>query len=87
MSDGPMPLAISWGFYGRDEDVLTIDRIRQGNGNDRFAVRHGRVCLNHKGEMEYEPQPSSRSDEFLTRCRFDTFEEAVAAAHAWMAKQ
>lgn len=34
-------------------------------------------CLNRDGEWEYEPQPSSRDDEFYARCRFASLDEAV----------
>jgi hypothetical protein len=87
MTDGPTPFAISWGFHGRDDDDITIDRMRQRDGSDKFAVRYSGCCINRNGEAEHEPRPSSRSDEFLARCRFDTFEEAVAIAHARIAKE
>lgn len=35
--------------------------------------------LNHDGGWEWEPQPSSRDEDFLKRCRFDSFEQAVEA--------
>jgi hypothetical protein len=46
----------------------------------RYAVREMGECLNTSGQWEYEPQPSSRDDAFFARCRFPTFEAAVAAA-------
>lgn len=46
----------------------------------KWAVRWLGNCLDHDGEWELEPQPSSRDDEFYARCRFDTLEEAVAMA-------
>lgn len=39
----------------------------------------GGAILSKDGEWEYEPQPSSRDDEFYSRCRFDTFDAARAA--------
>lgn len=45
----------------------------------RWAVRHLGECLNKNGEYEPEPQPSSRGDEFLDRCRFDSPEDAYVA--------
>lgn len=46
----------------------------------RFAVRKGeRFCLNVDGEWEFEPIPSSRTDEFYERCRFKSRKAAMAA--------
>lgn len=39
-------------------------------GEDKWAIRNRGECLNRNGEWEYEPLPSSRTDEFLERCRF-----------------
>lgn len=55
-----------------------IHRVSQIDGPDRFAVRHASCCLNKKGKWEYEPIPSSRTKNFFKRCRFDSFEDAVA---------
>lgn len=38
--------------------------------------------LNQDGEWEYEPLPSSRSDEFLARTRWDSAEAALAFVEA-----
>ncbi|WP_429949609.1 hypothetical protein ACQYWY_21805 [Comamonas sediminis] len=45
-----------------------------------WAVRRDGFALNKQGEWEYEPMPSSRTDEFLERCRFADVNEAIAAA-------
>ena len=63
-------------FNGMD---CTLDRVAQYNGPDRWAIRRGACCLNHDGNWEYEPLPSSRTDEFFARCRFATADEALAA--------
>ena len=42
-------------------------------------IRHLGECLNKNGEYEPEPQPSSRDDGFLDRCRFDSPEDAYMA--------
>ena len=47
--------------------------------SSRWAVRHLGECLNKNGEYEPEPQPSSRDDGFLDRCRFDSPEDAYMA--------
>lgn len=46
----------------------------------KWAVRFAGQCLSVKGRWEYEPQPSSRSDSFLRRFRFDDLEQAKEAA-------
>lgn len=58
---------------------IMIDRCRQMDGSIKYAVRQSGACLNRSGEWEYEPIPSSRDDEFLARCRFDTWEDAAKA--------
>jgi hypothetical protein len=73
-------LAYSWQIILKDKHPLEypkIDRCGQIKGDDLFAVRmHGR-CLNKEGKWEYEPIPSSRDEDFLSRCRFETFEAAT----------
>ena len=57
---------------------FTIEMARQRDGSILWAVRRGRSCLNKDLEMEYEPMPGSRDDEFLGRCRFSTAEDAYS---------
>ena len=64
-----------------------VDEVAQLKGAAKFAVRSGCTCLNKEGEMEYEPIPSSRDDEFIARCRFDTLAEAFDAAKAFLKLQ
>lgn len=67
-------------------DQCRIERTSRRDGSTLWAVRQHGDCLNVSGEFECEPQPSSRSDEFLARCRFPTAEAAYAcwesACHA-----
>ena len=56
---------------------VTLDRVRQLEGRDLWAIREAGFVLDRNGEWEYEPLPSSRDEDFLVRCRFDTPEEAV----------
>ena len=62
---------------------VRIEACRQRDGSRLWAVRNsfGDV-LNKQGEWEWEPQPSSRDEAFLRRCRFDT---PLAARDAYMA--
>ncbi len=45
-----------------------------------------KFCLNHDGEWEYEPFPSSRDKSFLERCRWSDLHEAIAFAETHMEK-
>jgi len=50
--------------------------------NDSWAIKDGGNVLCADGEWEYEPFPSSRTDEFIARTRFtldDAFHRAKAA--------
>ncbi|PXX41135.1 MULTISPECIES: hypothetical protein [Burkholderia] len=61
---------------------VAVIRTAQRSGPDKWKVIEGSHCLNKSGEWEYEPLPSSRTDEFLARCRFDSAQEAIDAALA-----
>lgn len=67
--------------YEIDEET-TAERVRQKFGSEKWAVRRNGRVLNKQGEWEWEPMPSSRDEEFLARCRFPTFVEAIDAARA-----
>jgi hypothetical protein len=63
--------------------AVSIERVQQRSGADLWAVRtKSGCCLNKEGDWEDEPQPSSRDDAFLNRCRFATSREAIDAAIA-----
>jgi len=59
---------------------LSVEERSCGNGFRKFAVvdESGRV-LSKGLEFEQEPSPSNRDDDFLSRCRFDSFEDAANA--------
>jgi len=61
--------------FGDPRICLTTQR----DGSIKWAVRRLGDCLDKDGYWRYEPQPSSRDDEFLAQCRFDSPEEALAA--------
>lgn len=74
--------ACTWEVLGSGEtaiDRIKIHRMEQLVGNDLFAVRAHGCCLNKDGKWEYEPQPSSRDDSFMNRCRYASFKDAVSA--------
>lgn len=56
---------------------VTFDRLKSPfYKGEKWAVRRGGLCLNKDKEWEYEPLPSSRDEEFYSRCRFDSLESA-----------
>jgi hypothetical protein len=50
---------------------------RNSYGETRWSIRQGSHVLNRNLEWEYEPLPSSRTDEYLERVRFHSPEEAL----------
>lgn len=59
-------------------DDVRIERARQRSGVDLWAVRHGCNVLAKSGDWEWEPSPSSRDDDFMARCRFESPMAALA---------
>ncbi len=78
----PHGVVISGYRIGAGLIPITVQRSQQIDGPDKWAVRRGGDCLNKAGAWEWEPMPSSRDDEFLAHCRFDSHIEAIAAAMA-----
>jgi hypothetical protein len=77
----------------RDDLLIKAEKFRFGpdltvesRGPSQWAVCHPGEVLNADGEWEWEPQPSSRTDEFIARTRF-TFAEAVKRARALQSKK
>lgn len=60
-----------------DDEDWRLCRRRQSNDVHLWAIYRNSLVLNRDGELEYEPLPSSRDDEFYARCRFDTPAEAM----------
>jgi len=59
------------------EWVTFISARRQKDKTIKWVVEEiGTVMDKNTGKFEYEPMPSSRTDEFLERTRFDSAEEA-----------
>jgi len=89
--------ATSFTLFGEDRhnDTILYGRIRQltvefrgltDDGKMSWAILDSGNCLNKKGDWEYEPYPSSRTDAFLKRCRWTDLREAVDFAMSHMAK-
>jgi len=56
-------------------------------GPDKWViVMDNMYVLNKKGQFEYEPMPSSRTDDFLSRTRF-SFEEAWLKAECLIVEE
>lgn len=60
------PVALGEG----DEAYLWCITV-EWRGGDRWAVTRSGCCLGSDGEWEYEPLPSSRTDEWKAAHRFD----------------
>jgi hypothetical protein len=67
----------SYSLVESEVSDVTLERVR-GIDCIRWAIRRGKTCFNKSGDWEYEPLPSSRTEEFFARCRWDTPEEALA---------
>lgn len=74
---------VSWAVDG-DLDAVRVDLCRQLGGPDLFAVRRGSRCMAVNGEWGWEPPPAKRTDMYLKLCRFNSFDEAVAAIERYM---
>lgn len=60
---------------------VTVERALQLDGSSLWAIRQPNgFCMNHKGEWDFEPLPSSRTEKFLKSFRFETMDEAIEKA-------
>ena len=90
--EGSMTFTASQWIWKADEvpsDIphVTIDRVQGFNGIV-YAIRQAGACMDANGEWEFEPMPSSRTDEWLKQFRFGTWEAATDAVtrhcrHPW----
>lgn len=64
-------------------EPVTICRVR-GSKGIRFAIRQADACFSKDGVWEFEPIPSNRTEEWLDRFRFDTWEEAANAVECFI---
>ena len=72
--------------YGQVAGGVTIQRRRDRYGDVRWAVMLRGYALNHAGDLEWEPLPSSRDDAYLERTRWETLDAAWEAAEALAAR-
>ena len=72
--------ACEWRPADRDADrSFKIVLMRQKNGPDRYAVYGPQGRLSITGMWDMEPQPSSRTDEFIAIHSYLTLEDAMRA--------
>ncbi len=68
-------------------DGTRVEGATQSDGAYLWAVRRNGDCLGRDGHWSYEPQPSSRSQEWLALHRFPTAPAAIDAAIAAQRKR
>lgn len=71
---------VSFSLVDPEDDNYRHYVIRvQWRGGDRYAVMQGRYCYGTDGSWDWEPQPSSREDDWTDTHRF-SYDEACAIA-------
>lgn len=65
---------------GLSFDDIHVERARNLANQVKWAIRHSGDCLDKDGLWRYEPLPSYRDDAFFAACRWDSLDEALAAA-------
>lgn len=60
-----------------DDDLYKLTVEYRGDG--RWAILDGSLCLSTDLEWDFEPMPSSRTDEWLLKHRFEA-QEAIGLA-------
>lgn len=71
------PIKWVWDKWDGEEPII-IERVSNYTGT-RFAIRRGGDCMDRKGKWEPQPIPSERTNEWLNRFRFYSFDEAAEA--------
>ena len=82
----PVTVAVTGYMVSRLPDT-SIDQETWGirveaAGHGRWAVRHHSQALGRDGSWDWEPSPSNRDTAWLSQHRWDSAEEAIAAALA-----
>jgi hypothetical protein len=65
--------------FGRRLGDIYVEEV-QGHGGVKYAIRMRSCCFGQNEEWEYEPMPSSRTDEWLAEYRWPTLTKARQAA-------
>lgn len=84
----PTTYKLPWSRFKNGHDwqraeVVATKFAEDGLTPTAWAVREGGAVLTRRGQWEYEPSPSSRTDAFLKRTRFATAQEAAEAAEKY----
>ncbi len=70
-----------WPQYGRRAGPVTLRRMKQMDGSIRWGIYGGGdLALAKDGTWDYEPMPSSRTDEYLAAHRWASFDDAWVTA-------
>lgn len=77
----PEPHTLEW------HRMVYVEERLQRDGSQLWVITRGGAVLSRLGDWEYEPIPSSRSDEFIARTRWPDLEIAAAAATAALARE
>lgn len=80
LREDAIPTGVRIESYSIPDAGFDIIRTEQRTGPAKWKVFNGGYCLTKVGEWEWEPMPSSRTDEFIERCRFNSAKEAIDAA-------
>lgn len=79
MHDKPLP--ITYEVARIESTHITVELCWQEDGSFKWAVRDGfRMCLHKEGGWDFESLPSNRPEDWISTHRWDSFEEAAAAA-------
>lgn len=66
--------------------IRVVEVVKRSSDPDAWAIHSEGHCLAKDGEWEWESLPSSRTEEFLQRCRWPTAIEAITFATDHMKK-
>ncbi len=86
MQESPVLVADRYRFEPNGNplhDRLVRDLRIEWRGETGWTVSYNGTVLNRFGQMEYEPLPSSRTDEFIERTRY-SLEEAERLARTFI---
>jgi hypothetical protein len=71
----------------RDDSEIYIERTTHLDDTASYAVRRLGSCLSRSGKWVIEPMPSSRTDAWLKKHRFKSFDEAASMAMIQIEKE
>lgn len=74
----PVKWLVAGGDVHRFHENVHIEERQQRDGSFLYAITRMGDVMARDGEWEYEPQPSSRDDDFISRTRYTSFEVALA---------